>query len=197
MLVPPKQKTWLRPWSRLADSMAAERTESSQEAPRAPSPCIWIAPRRRPTYGGHGGSSPTQFGVGDANANNCPHILSCFTILAQKHAISSEKSCFSSQTIQPHPRPPTKPCESALSPQNSSQIYAYMDRPPQGLGLYEMQLECGPMPNLMAAQPNIGGALSESSVIPFLIPRCNVWLMPAAGVPCSNNANIRERKSWT
>jgi len=27
------------------------------------------------------------------------------------------------------------------------------------------------MPNVMAAQPNIGGALCESSVIPFLVPR--------------------------
>jgi len=27
------------------------------------------------------------------------------------------------------------------------------------------ELECGPMPNVMAAQPNIGGALCESCVI--------------------------------
>jgi len=27
------------------------------------------------------------------------------------------------------------------------------------------------MPNVMAAQPNIGGTLCESSVIPFLVPR--------------------------
>jgi len=33
------------------------------------------------------------------------------------------------------------------------------------------KLECGPMPNVMAAQPNIGGAVYESSVIPFLVPR--------------------------
>ena len=32
-------------------------------------------------------------------------------------------------------------------------------------------LECGPMPNVMAAQLNIGGALCESSVIRFLVPR--------------------------
>jgi len=32
------------------------------------------------------------------------------------------------------------------------------------------------MPNVMAAQPNIGGALCESSVIPFLVPRRKVWL---------------------
>jgi len=45
------------------------------------------------------------------------------------------------------------------------------------------------MPNVMAAQPNIGGALCESSVIPFLVPRRKVWLTPAAGMPCSNATN--------
>jgi len=61
------------------------------------------------------------------------------------------------------------------------------------------ELECGPMPNVMAAQPSIGGALCESSVglIPFLVPRRKIWLRPAAGVPCSNADNIRERKTWT
>jgi len=49
----------------------------------------------------------------------------------------------------------------------------------------------------MAAQRNIGDALCESSVIPFLVSRCKVWLRPAARVPCSNAANIRERKTWT
>jgi len=39
-----------------------------------------------------------------------------------------------------------------------------------------MKLECGPMANVMAAQPNIGGALCESSVIPFHVLRRNVWL---------------------
>ena len=53
------------------------------------------------------------------------------------------------------------------------------------------QLECGPMPNVMAALPNIGGAVYGSSVIPFLVPRGKVWLTPAAGVPCSNAGNIR------
>ena len=43
----------------------------------------------------------------------------------------------------------------------------------------------------------VGGALCESSVIPFLVPRRNVWLTPAAGVPCSNADNIGERKTWT
>jgi len=33
------------------------------------------------------------------------------------------------------------------------------------------KLECGPMTNVMAAQLNIGGAICESSVIPFLVRR--------------------------
>jgi len=37
------------------------------------------------------------------------------------------------------------------------------------------------MPNVMAAQPNIGGALCEGSVIQFLVPRRKVWLTPGAG----------------
>ena len=32
------------------------------------------------------------------------------------------------------------------------------------------KLECGPMPNVMSARPNVGGAHCESSVIPFLVP---------------------------
>jgi len=47
------------------------------------------------------------------------------------------------------------------------------------------ELECGPMPNVMAAQPNIGGAVCEHSVIPFLVSRRNVWLTPTGRVPCS------------
>jgi len=43
---------------------------------------------------------------------------------------------------------------------------------------------------MMAAQPNIGGALCGSSVI----LQCKCWMMPAARVPCSNAANIREHK---
>jgi len=44
------------------------------------------------------------------------------------------------------------------------------------------------MPNVVVALPNIGGACAQ---------RCKVWLTPAAGVPCSNAAKIRERKTWT
>jgi len=59
------------------------------------------------------------------------------------------------------------------------------------------QLQCGSMPNVMSTRPNIDGALCESSVIPFLVPRRKLWLTPAAGVPCSNAANTAERKTWT
>ena len=48
-----------------------------------------------------------------------------------------------------------------------------------------------------ASQPNIGGALCESSVIPFLISHRKVWLTPTVPVPCSNAANIGERKTLT
>ena len=47
-------------------------------------------------------------------------------------------------------------------------------------------LECGPMPNVMAAQPNIGGALCESSVIPFLVGRRKVWLTPSNAAKTQN-----------
>ena len=40
------------------------------------------------------------------------------------------------------------------------------------------ELECGPMPNMMATLPNTGGALCESSVIPFLVRRRKVWVTP-------------------
>ena len=53
------------------------------------------------------------------------------------------------------------------------------------------------MPNVMAALPNIGGTLCESSLIAFLVPRRKVWLTLTARVPCSNAANIGERKTWT
>ena len=44
---------------------------------------------------------------------------------------------------------------------------------------------------------HIGGAICESSVIPFLVPRRKVWLMTTARLPCcSNTANIGERKTW-
>jgi len=48
----------------------------------------------------------------------------------------------------------------------------------------QIQLECGPMPNVMAALPNIGGALCSTV-------RLRVWQMPNTGVPCSNAAKTR------
>jgi len=59
------------------------------------------------------------------------------------------------------------------------------------------KLECGPMPNVMAAQPNIGGAVCDISEISFPVPRHKVWLTVAARVPWSNAATIGERKTWT
>jgi len=58
------------------------------------------------------------------------------------------------------------------------------------------QLECGPMPNVMAAQLNVGGTVCKSSVIPFLVWRRKLSLTPTARVPCSNAANTGERKTW-
>ena len=48
------------------------------------------------------------------------------------------------------------------------------------------ELECGPMPNMMAALPNMGGAS---------VQRCKVWLTPTTRVPGSNAAKIGERKT--
>jgi len=55
------------------------------------------------------------------------------------------------------------------------------------------------MPNVMAAQPNIGGTyLCESSVSSFLVLLHKVWLCTAAAwVPCSHNANTGECKTGT
>jgi len=63
----------------------------------------------------------------------------------------------------------------------------------------EEKLECGPMPNVMAALPNIRGALCESSVIPFPVPRRAKFGLRRllACRACSNVANIAERKTWT
>ena len=46
----------------------------------------------------------------------------------------------------------------------------------------------------MAAQANIGGALCENSLMPFLVAYRKVWLTSAAGVPCSDAANIGEHR---
>jgi len=49
----------------------------------------------------------------------------------------------------------------------------------------------------MAVQPNIGGALCESSLIPFLVPCHKIWLTATAPVPCSNVGDMGECKSLT
>ena len=47
------------------------------------------------------------------------------------------------------------------------------------------------MPNVMASLPNIGdGALGESSLIPFLVPRRKVWLTSTARVPKTANIGL-------
>jgi len=71
----------------------------------------------------------------------------------------------------------------------------YTDRPTQTI--LNVVLACELMPNVMAAQLNIGGALCESYVIPFLVRRYKLSLTPTVRVPCSNVANIGERKTWT
>ena len=61
----------------------------------------------------------------------------------------------------------------------------------------QIELECGPMPNVMAAKSYIGDTLCEISVIPFPVPRRQVLLTHSAGLLCSNAAIIGERKTWT
>jgi len=45
------------------------------------------------------------------------------------------------------------------------------------------------MPNLMAALPSVSGGAFCSTP--------QNWLTPTTQVPCSNAANIEERKNWT
>jgi len=57
------------------------------------------------------------------------------------------------------------------------------------------------MPNMMAAQPNIGDALCESSAIPFLVPRRKVWLTPllerrAVTLPVWENARLGRKVNF-
>jgi len=67
----------------------------------------------------------------------------------------------------------------------------------QHQGKTRNELECRPMPNVMAAVPNIGGALCKSSVIPLLVPYRKLRMTPTAQVPCNNTVNIGEWKTWT
>jgi len=57
------------------------------------------------------------------------------------------------------------------------------------------------MPNVMAAQPNIGGAVCVSSVIPFLVPRHIVCQMAAAQcravtLPIQENARLGRKVNY-
>ena len=83
-----------------------------------------------------------------------------------------------------------------------SSVAACCEWPSYGAGLtVHCQLECGPMPNLMAAQPHISGALRESSVKQFLVPRRKVWLTPllecrAVTLPISQNARLGRKVNF-
>jgi len=48
---------------------------------------------------------------------------------------------------------------------------------------HKVYLECGPMPNVMVALPNMGGAS---------VQRRKVWLTPTTWLPCSNAAKMRK-----
>jgi len=85
-----------------------------------------------------------------------------------------------------------KPVSSTANPTCQNQLPDVL----QTNGFWK-QLECGPMPDVMATQPNTGGTLCDSFVIPFLVPRHKLWLNAAAQVPCSHTVNTGERKTWT
>jgi len=46
-------------------------------------------------------------------------------------------------------------------------------------------------------RPTAGLPPLRSSVTPFFVACRKFWLIPAARVPCTNAANIGERKTWT
>jgi len=45
--------------------------------------------------------------------------------------------------------------------------------------------------------PSVENDAEQKFRVPFPVPRRKVWLTPTARVPCSNAANIGERKTWT
>jgi len=64
-----------------------------------------------------------------------------------------------------------------------------------------LQLECRPMPNVITAQPNTGEALSENSVITFLVPCRKVWLTPllecwTVTLPTQENARLGHKVNF-
>ena len=72
----------------------------------------------------------------------------------------------------------------------SGQSLTYTHQPVNGINVHAQfaialnlyKLEYGPMPNVMAALPNIGGAP---------VQRRKVWLTPTTRMPCSNAAKTR------
>jgi len=53
------------------------------------------------------------------------------------------------------------------------------------------------MPNVMAALPNMSGALYKSSLISFLVPRRKVWLTPMHPPPkCIYNVAVQETAKY-
>ena len=64
---------------------------------------------------------------------------------------------------------------------------------------YQHKLECGPMPT--AQRDGRPGEYRWRPLRKFrnsiACTRRKAWLTPAGEVPCSNAANIGERKSWT
>jgi len=40
-------------------------------------------------------------------------------------------------------------------------------------------------------------AQPDGRPVEYNVQHRKVWLTPAAGVPCSNGVNIRERETWT
>jgi len=65
-----------------------------------------------------------------------------------------------------------------------------------------IKLDCGPMPNVMAALSNINGALCKSSVIPFLLLRRKLWLTPvfnchAVTLPIQESARDGHKLNFT
>jgi len=89
---------------------------------------------------------------------------------------------------------PCSPKMGHITPHFSSQVYrgqtaGCIKIPIMWLYFFQkkfLSFECGPTPNMMAAQPIVGGTVCENPVIPFLAPRHKVWLTAAARVPCSN-----------
>jgi len=97
------------------------------------------------------------------------------------------------------------PSQSDKSPEtkNSTEQDLWDKIPPTEVFFQEnIKLECGPMPNVMAVLPNIGGALCKSSVITFLVLRRKLWLTPvlecrAVRLPIQESARDGHKLNFT